>query len=499
MLRKKLINEAAKSSIKSVKSLLIVLFGGIISLPISIFALKPSVDSCLSIAAIIILCLFICSFIYSLFSLFHKRLQESEDKLKESEDKLKETEKLRVECCAEDDELPGRYFIGIDLGRDNIAYCMIDYNQINERGNFRIHEDIKNTPKEITDNFNRIRPELEGIIDELFKRAEKMNLKIDGIGFGLPGQVEPKQGIFVKSPGIESVNNAPLCDWIKGYLNEKKENNIRIAIDNDVRCATRYVFETRKYTDALCIFPGVGLGSGIIMDGKLRYGSSFTAGEIGHTSIYACFNSKKEDECLKKILSDRKCMCKKAGYHMEMLVSRGGMLSIAKNLKSDEYNKLKDNYYEIITATEYERLLSDEKEDFQNYKKHHFDEQGELTTYFLSLVLYAGNEYAKKVVELFNKHFAIGISNYVNIINPEKIFIGGGMVRGFYKDRNSHLGGHMLNLLDGEMRKYVLDTASDFRLDRRDPTETKIVAVGAALILKDKSYEKYIEGKWIAS
>jgi len=422
-----------------------------------------------------------------------KQLEESKSTINDLKQKIEELRRpVEVPVIVEPPPLPGRYFIGIDIGRDKIDYCLIDYDKFKEKAYnaVKVIEGTSPTPEHFTD----IYPKLVDIVRTLSQGAPRDVSSIDGIGLGLPGQVDPREGLLLNSPGFDDVDNEPLVQKfsdrirqeLRGSLGSLGPSNILretvpIEIDNDVRCATRYVWKRYSFDDVICIFVGMGLGSGIVLGGKMLYGYNFTAGEIGHTTI--------SESC--GFLKGQTCACGLNGYHWEMYVSGRGMMNIAQTLDPKEYKRLRKDHDSIIQGAEYQRLL--EQKAFSDHLEKHFDENNELTTYFFSLAFYAGEQYASKLVKEFIDYLAIGIANYINVINPRGVYLGGGMIRGFYDNRykSRYLRCTTEVLLRRELNKYALPSARQVAIVRRDYTETRIASMGAALMLKDQSYFDY--------
>jgi len=301
--------------------------------------------------------------------------------------------------------LEGNCFIGIDIGRKKIDYCLLCYDKF-------MQEEPEVFTKDSPNNFKNIYDELIKIIGELSQLAGRKGIhSIDGIGIGLPGQVNPRDGVFRKSPGNINITNEPIVDkFFKRIRKQQKacslkynpiNNKIPIRLDNDVRCATRYLWKIHNYQDIICIFSGMGLGSGIVLGGRMLYGYNFSAGEIGHTTI--------SENC--QFIGTEKCKCEKEGCHWEMFASRKGVERIAAYIitkEPEKYKKFREKY-------------KDEK-DFEK-----------LSTPFLSRAFYEGDEYVCEIVKIFIKYLAIGVANYLNIINPASVYLGGGMIEAFYR------------------------------------------------------------------
>ena len=385
----------------------------------------------------------------------------------------------------------GRYFIGIDLGRSKIEYCLIDYEEFKKNPNgsaFKIYSGIKRT---VATNFEANYRLLITIIDEISKKAKPQGIKhIDGIGVGLPGQVDLVEGILIGSPGFQHANNKDFVNKFRkqiesdledmGHHPEIFKEDIPIKIDNDVRCATRYLWKSMRFKDGICILLGNGLGSGIVLGGRLLYGHNFMAGEIGHTTICCSICCKGGN-----LLHGNKCSCDTEGYHWEMYASSHGITKVAKLLDKNEYMRLKSGHRDLIRESPYAELL--EREPFRSHSREHFygndvgDVSNELTSYFFSLAYHAGDKYAQQVVDKFLEYLAVGIANYINVINPEAVYLGGGMISGFFNDDDN-----VETEVHNKVRKFVLHPARNVTISRlsNDPN----ASIGAALIFHDDSY-----------
>ncbi|MBI5417559.1 ROK family protein [Candidatus Poribacteria bacterium] len=401
------------------------------------------------------------------------------------EGEVTEFQKISIEK----EQLPGRFFIGIDIGRNKTKYCLIDYDKYNITENLdecvlSINPDIEDTRKH-QDHPVPLYVQLSEIIERLNNECiKKYQKNIDGIGLGLPGQVDPQRGYLISSPGLLLTQQNDFVDGIKSKLRNDLQK-ISIKIDNDVRCATRYEWKKNpQYKNLICIFVGNGLGSGIIVNSKMVYGSSFTAGEVGHTTIIdtgLCKYSNK-DETSDFFLNDKKCNCNKDGTHWELLVCSYGIELMAKKCDPQAYKKLKE-YCKNLENNE--ELKNNEK--YKKYFKKYFSEKyGGLTTYAISAAYYLGeNQYVKEVVEdIFLRYLGIGIANYINIINPEKIILGGGMIEGFLESELQ-----TQHKLREYVEKYSLLTPQYNVSITPNLDEEHIASVGAALIFKDESYK----------
>jgi predicted NBD/HSP70 family sugar kinase len=55
-----------------------------------------------------------------------------------------------------------------------------------------------------------------------------------------------------------------------------------ILVDNDVRCVARHYLSQHNWANFACVYVGSGVGAGMVVDGRVYYGSNGSAGHIGH-------------------------------------------------------------------------------------------------------------------------------------------------------------------------------------------------------------------------
>ncbi|MFA5410902.1 MAG: ROK family protein [Candidatus Omnitrophota bacterium] len=106
--------------------------------------------------------------------------------------------------------------------------------------------------------------------------------RVLGVGIGLPGPVDVKQGLVHFFPNIPGWKNVKL----KSIL--EKRLNLPVFLDNDANlmCLAEYKLGAARGSDnAVCLTLGTGVGGGIIINTNLYRARSFAAGEIGHIPI----------------------------------------------------------------------------------------------------------------------------------------------------------------------------------------------------------------------
>ncbi len=120
------------------------------------------------------------------------------------------------------------------------------------------------------------------VLENIIKAIEKVRDKTTvSIGISWAGFVDSETGIIKKAPNIKDFENFPLAEYIS------KKTELPVFLENDSRL---FALAEQKLDPArprvlLGIILGTGVGSGIIVDGKIFRGATNSAGEIGHTIL----------------------------------------------------------------------------------------------------------------------------------------------------------------------------------------------------------------------
>ncbi len=290
-----------------------------------------------------------------------------------------------------------KYSIGIDIGGTNTVFGLVSQegkivltNKISTRGhkNFEAYLDaiVKN-------------------IADFCREVSNTDAEIQGIGIGAPN------GNYYK--GV--IDNAPNLEFkgvleIKQLLEQKllqKGYNFNVVLTNDANAAAmgEMIYgNARKVRDFIMITLGTGVGSGIVINGKLVYGSTGFAGEVGHTIIEE---------------GGRQCNCGRKGCVERYCSATGFVLTALEKLSQSSEPSLLREYSkeEINGALIYQCALKDDK---------------------LCLEVY---DYTAKML-------AIGLANATAVTSPEKIFLFGGL---------SQSGDLLLKPLKKYFEEYVFD------------------------------------------
>jgi glucokinase len=113
-------------------------------------------------------------------------------------------------------------------------------------------------------------------------RKIKKDWKPSSVGVGVAGDVDPEKGVIRFSPNLDRWRNVAVAAPLKKAL------GLRCVIENDANMAAWGAYELelgRKYGNVVAVTLGTGVGSGIIVEGKLYHGANGSAGELGHNKL----------------------------------------------------------------------------------------------------------------------------------------------------------------------------------------------------------------------
>ena len=266
-----------------------------------------------------------------------------------------------------------KYYIGIDLGGTNIVAGVVDENyKIISKASTKTN--LPRPEKEIAADMARVS------VQAVKEAGLDMN-QIEWVGIGTPGIANSEKVIIEYSCNL-GFENTPMVDNIKEYIDKP------VFIENDANAAAygEYVAGAAKGAkNAVCITLGTGVGGGIIIDGRIYSGSNFAGAEIGHTVIE---------------VDGPECACGRRGC-FEVFSSATGLIRMTKEAMDND----KDTLMHKITA----------------------ERNGKVTARTSFDAMRMGDKTAKAVVDKFIKYLAAGITNTINIFQPDILCIGGGV------------------------------------------------------------------------
>lgn len=258
------------------------------------------------------------------------------------------------------------FFVGIDLGR---TYIQIEL--------YNFHMELKGGRKYLLYEKDFNVDSISDIIKKetktlLYNNSVEMN-SILGVGLALPGLVDSS---------MESVVWAPEDQWVGVYLKPELENYFptSVIVDNGAKAmalAEYWYGAGRGCDNIVSSILGRGVGSGLIIDGKLLRGASNFTGEWGHTAIYSADPDGENPE-----------------------------VKTMESMINDSLNRFWERKGRVDDITK-------------------MDPKTEVNT--IKILAEEGDESAEKVISELTGIMGLGISNIINLFNPELVIMGGWM------------------------------------------------------------------------
>ncbi len=266
------------------------------------------------------------------------------------------------------------YYLGVDIGGTNIAVGVVD-------------EEMKIVAKASNKtpapgNPDALCDVIKTTCDEALKNAGLAYADIKALGMGCPGAINDDDGIVEFANNLD-FHNVPLRKMV-----EERIPGIPVSMANDANAAAYGEYKAGALKGAkhsLAITLGTGVGGGIIIDGKIYCGFNYAGGELGHTVIVA---------------DGRPCSCGRKGC-WEAYASATGLINTTKEwMEKDKESKM----WEIVGG---DITKVNGRTSFDGMR--------------------AGDAAAKGAVDEYIKYLAVGLSDMINIFQPEIICIGGGI------------------------------------------------------------------------
>ena len=262
------------------------------------------------------------------------------------------------------------YFVGVDIKKDIITLAIINF-----KGQV---VDMRDCVPFVMENSVQALDRLCDVVNGFIAKSKIDRAKIFSVGFNLSGRVNSKTGY---SYSYFFVEEEPLTMLLEKRL------GCKVYVENDANAAAygEYIAGGAKgYNDAVVITLGTGIGSGIILGGKILRGFNFAAGEMGHNVI---------------VKDGIQCTCGRRGC-WERYASASALTRETKAAMQANKNTIMWKMTQDI--------------DHVNAKLA-FDAAAK------------GDETARKVIDSWIEYVGVGIANVINTFEPEVICIGGGV------------------------------------------------------------------------
>lgn len=202
------------------------------------------------------------------------------------------------------------------------------------------------------------------------------------IGLGAAGMIDVRKGVVLLSPNFPDWQQVPLARLVSEQI------GLPTFLDNDANAVTygeKWVGAGKDMNNFACLTLGTGVGSGLILDGRLWYGSQGSGPEIGHMTIHP---------------EGRRCLCGNRGC-LETLASASWLVKLASKKRG--------------VAS----LIPDPP----------MKGRPPLTSKDLYLGALQGDPLFRGLFENLGEALGIAIANLVHILSLEGVVLGGGLSR----------------------------------------------------------------------
>lgn len=262
-------------------------------------------------------------------------------------------------------------YIGIDLGGTNIAVGLVD-------------DDGKITAKDSTPTLKE--RDYKEIVKDMAELSKKLLLDngyseddVNAVGIGSPGTIDNSRGIVVYANNIK-MEHAPVAEEFKKYIDKP------VNMENDANAAAygEYIASGGNAQSFVFMTLGTGVGGGIIINGDIYRGFNGAGAEIGHSSI---------------VFDGKECTCGKKGC-LEVYASVTALIDQTREAMEKHPESLMHKWVE---------------------------KEGHVSGRTAFECAKAGDETALAVKNAYIRYVAEGINNMINIFQPEKFVIGGGI------------------------------------------------------------------------
>ena len=263
------------------------------------------------------------------------------------------------------------YYIGIDLGGTNIAAGIVS-----EDGKIVKKASI---PTPSMDDYVVVAKAMLELSKKLVSETGISADDVKAVGIGCPGSIDYEKNEISYSNNLR-FSKAPIAkEFQKGW-------DIPVVLENDANAAAfgEYIASGNGCSVFVALTLGTGVGGGVVINGKIFRGANGAGAELGHSTL---------------IHDGLSCTCGKKGC-LECYASATALINqtteAIKNNPESLMVKLANDYGKVNGRVAFDAAKQ-------------------------------GDEAAKKVVDQYIKYVADGIVSMVNIFQPEKLVVSGGI------------------------------------------------------------------------
>ena len=266
-----------------------------------------------------------------------------------------------------------KYYLGFDLGGTNMVAGVVDeeYNIISK----------KSIPTKAGRSVDEITYDMAEVSKEAVRQARLELTDISSWGIGMPSCINPATNTLVHLNNF-GWKNVPIFDYLKKYI------SLPTYLSNDANCAAYgevLAGAARRYSDAIMLTLGTGVGGGIVINNKIYSGYDTMGAELGHTKI---------------VYNGVQCTCGQYGC-LESYCSSTALIRRTKEAVKEKPGSL------ILEMAGHDPNKIDGEMVFESSKK--------------------GDALAAELVDEYISYLAAGLSSFIVIFRPQVIILGGGI------------------------------------------------------------------------
>lgn len=288
--------------------------------------------------------------------------------------------------------------VGVDIGGTKVAAGLVD-----SHGRILSHS---RTPMHCHGSAEEGLASVVSAIEAVFADRPESRQKVRRIGICSPGPLDPRTGVVVNPPNVPCWRDFPLAEEVG------KRYSALVKLDNDANAGglAEYLWGAgRGYRNVFFATLGTGVGTGIVLDGKIFHGRTGAAAEGGHVSID---------------LNGPVCNCGKRGC-IEVLASGTAMARRAREAIAQSPQRGA-------------QLLSLAGGD-----------AGKIRSEMIGAAAQQSDPLAKEILEQTMEYLAVWLGNTVDLLEPDVIILGGGaseMLRPYF------------NQIQARMKKWCINS-----------------------------------------
>jgi glucokinase len=293
--------------------------------------------------------------------------------------------------------------LGVDIGGTKVAAGLVDLRTGEIRAQVKMPMAACGRAE---DGLSAVR----AAIDRLLQNGAIGIRDVQGIGLCAPGPLDPRRGVVINPPNVPCWRDFPLAAEVaKAYGRSAR-------LDNDANAAA--LAETiwgagRGYRNVFYATIGTGIGTGIVLDGKILHGRTGAAGEGGHMSID---------------YRGPQCACGKHGC-IEALAAGPAIARAARQVAQERPEEAK-------------MLLEFAGRD-----------PSAITSEMVGAAFEKGDRIAQQILTKTMEYLSCWLGNVIDLLEPEVIIVGGGvslMLKPLLKELGKHLPRYCENQRAGE-------------------------------------------------